>query len=164
MAMFCSLYSSPCVVFLFNICTTLHHKPKMFHLNYVIPWLQPLDCKYFKFFDVSGLEKTCLLCWKSNTPIICRLDPIAPDRCVVREPKDLILRSIVACLPAWWRFAQCVRRYFDEGRRANPHLLNAGKYSTVWLVVVFSTLTEYNQGELKRTNRILSLITAPSTS
>ncbi|KAG9510020.1 Xenotropic and polytropic retrovirus receptor 1, partial [Fragariocoptes setiger] len=67
------------------------------------------------------------------------------DRCVVREPKDLILRSIVACLPAWWRFAQCVRRYFDEGRRANPHLLNAGKYSAVWLVVLFSTLTEYTQ-------------------
>lgn len=75
------------------------------------------------------------------------MTPTAPDRCVVREPKDLILRSIVACLPAWWRFAQCVRRYFDEGRRANPHLLNAGKYSTVWLVVAFSTLTEHNQGK-----------------
>lgn len=89
--------------------------------------------------------------------MICRLDSTAPDRCVVREPKDLILRAIVACLPAWWRFAQCVRRYFDEGRRANPHLLNAGKYSTVWLVVAFSTLTEYNQGKLAQTNRTLSL-------
>lgn len=66
---------------------------------------------------------------------------------MVREPRDLLLRSIVACLPAWWRFAQCVRRYFDEGRRANPHLLNAGKYSTVWLVVIFSTLTEHYQGK-----------------
>lgn len=71
----------------------------------------------------------------------------ALDRCVVREPKDLIIRSLVACLPAWWRFAQCVRRYFDEGRRANPHLLNAGKYSTVWLVVIFSTMTEWTQGK-----------------
>lgn len=66
---------------------------------------------------------------------------------MVRDPKDFLIRALVACLPAWWRFAQCVRRYFDEGRRANPHLLNAGKYSTVWLVVAFSTLTEYYQGE-----------------
>lgn len=70
---------------------------------------------------------------------------IDPDRCIERETRDLVLRTIVACLPAWWRFAQCVRRYFDEGRRVNPHLLNAGKYSTVWLVVIFSTLMEYNQ-------------------
>lgn len=45
-------------------------------------------------------------------------------------------------MPAWWRFAQCVRRYFDEGHHANPHLLNACKYATAWLVVIFSTLTE----------------------
>ena len=49
------------------------------------------------------------------------------------------VRPFVACLPAWFRFAQCLRRYKDT-RHAFPHLVNAGKYSTSFFVVAFSTL------------------------
>ena len=49
------------------------------------------------------------------------------------------IRPVVACLPAWFRFAQCLRRYKDT-RQAFPHLVNAGKYSTAFFVVAFSTL------------------------
>jgi hypothetical protein len=49
------------------------------------------------------------------------------------------LRVMVAVLPAWWRFAQCMRRYYDT-KEANPHLINAGKYSTSFFVVVFSAV------------------------
>ena len=49
------------------------------------------------------------------------------------------IRPLVACLPAWFRFAQCLRRYKDT-RQAFPHLVNAGKYSTAFFVVAFSTL------------------------
>lgn len=49
------------------------------------------------------------------------------------------IRPIIACLPAWFRFAQCLRRYRDT-RNAFPHLVNAGKYSTTFFVVLFSTL------------------------
>ena len=49
------------------------------------------------------------------------------------------IRPVVACLPAWFRFAQCLRRYRDT-REAFPHLVNAGKYSTTFFVVIFSTL------------------------
>ena len=49
------------------------------------------------------------------------------------------LRVVVAVLPAWWRFAQCMRRYYDT-KEANPHLINAGKYSTSFFVVVFSAV------------------------
>ena len=49
------------------------------------------------------------------------------------------IRPVVACLPAWFRFAQCLRRYKDT-RQAFPHLVNAGKYSTSFFVVAFSTL------------------------
>lgn len=49
------------------------------------------------------------------------------------------IRPFVACLPAWFRFAQCLRRYKDT-RQAFPHLVNAGKYSTAFFVVAFSTL------------------------
>lgn len=57
--------------------------------------------------------------------------------------KDFIIRPIVNCLPAWFRFAQCLRRYKDS-KEAFPHLLNAGKYSTTFLVVLFATLRAYH--------------------
>ncbi|XP_078686363.1 solute carrier family 53 member 1-like isoform X1 [Branchiostoma floridae x Branchiostoma belcheri] len=50
------------------------------------------------------------------------------------------IRSVVACLPAWFRFAQCLRRYRDT-RHAFPHLVNAGKYSTSFFVIAFATLS-----------------------
>lgn len=53
--------------------------------------------------------------------------------------KDWVIRPIVSCLPAWFRFAQCVRRYRDT-KEAFPHLVNAGKYSSTFLVVLFATL------------------------
>ncbi|GFN77603.1 xenotropic and polytropic retrovirus receptor 1 [Plakobranchus ocellatus] len=49
------------------------------------------------------------------------------------------IRAIVSCLPAWWRFAQCLRRYMDT-KRVKPHIWNAGKYSTTFFVVIFSTI------------------------
>ncbi|KAK1801462.1 hypothetical protein P4O66_022724 [Electrophorus voltai] len=49
------------------------------------------------------------------------------------------LRAIIHCLPAWFRFIQCLRRYRDT-KRAFPHLVNAGKYSTTFFVVAFAAL------------------------
>lgn len=61
---------------------------------------------------------------------------------------SLIVRPIVNCLPAWFRFAQCIRRYRDS-KEAFPHLANAGKYSTTFLVVISNTLCAYNAGKLQ---------------
>ncbi|KAG7487803.1 hypothetical protein MATL_G00027370 [Megalops atlanticus] len=49
------------------------------------------------------------------------------------------VRAIIQCLPAWLRFVQCLRRYRDT-KRAFPHLVNAGKYSTTFFVVTFAAL------------------------
>ncbi|XP_030607136.1 xenotropic and polytropic retrovirus receptor 1 homolog [Archocentrus centrarchus] len=49
------------------------------------------------------------------------------------------VRAVIKCLPAWFRFVQCLRRYRDT-KRAFPHLVNAGKYSTTFFVVTFSAL------------------------
>lgn len=49
------------------------------------------------------------------------------------------IRSLVACLPAWFRFAQCLRRYRDT-KLIFPHVVNAGKYSTTFFVQLFATL------------------------
>ncbi|XP_003974240.1 xenotropic and polytropic retrovirus receptor 1a [Takifugu rubripes] len=57
------------------------------------------------------------------------------------------LRAVIQCLPAWFRFIQCLRRYRDT-KRAFPHLVNAGKYSTTFFVVTFAALyaTHREQG------------------
>lgn len=49
------------------------------------------------------------------------------------------IRPVLGCLPAWWRFSQCLRRYRDT-RLAFPHLVNAGKYATTFFVVIFHSL------------------------
>jgi xenotropic and polytropic retrovirus receptor 1 len=64
--------------------------------------------------------------------------------------KNFIIRPIVNCLPAWFRFAQCLRRYRDS-REAFPHLVNAGKYSTTFLVVIFATLRSFNSSKYEST-------------
>lgn len=48
-----------------------------------------------------------------------------------------ILHPIVAILPAYFRFAQCIRRYRDT-KEASPHLVNAAKYATSFFVVIFA--------------------------
>ncbi|KAG9293473.1 hypothetical protein G9A89_009197 [Geosiphon pyriformis] len=45
---------------------------------------------------------------------------------------------IIASLPPWWRFLQCLRRYKDTGQ-SYPHLLNAGKYSSSILAIIFAS-------------------------
>ncbi|XP_058445291.1 solute carrier family 53 member 1 [Malaya genurostris] len=60
--------------------------------------------------------------------------------------ENYIIRPLVNCLPAWFRFAQCLRRYRDS-KEAFPHLVNAGKYSTTFCVVIFATLRSYHASE-----------------
>lgn len=48
------------------------------------------------------------------------------------------VRIFVAMLPAWFRFAQCLRRYYTT-KKVHPHLVNAGKYSTTFLTVALSS-------------------------
>ncbi len=57
---------------------------------------------------------------------------------------DNWVRAVVMALPAWFRFAQCCRRYRDT-REAFPHLVNAGKYSTTFFVVLFATLRSWKE-------------------
>ncbi|XP_069465189.1 xenotropic and polytropic retrovirus receptor 1 homolog [Ambystoma mexicanum] len=47
--------------------------------------------------------------------------------------------GLIQCLPPWLRFAQCLRRYHDTGSRF-PHLVNAGKYGTVFIMVALAVL------------------------
>lgn len=59
-----------------------------------------------------------------------------------------MIRPVVAILPAYWRFAQCIRRYRDT-REAFPHLVNAAKYATSFFVVIFAYKFQTTAGELQ---------------
>ncbi|XP_078488792.1 xenotropic and polytropic retrovirus receptor 1 homolog [Ciona intestinalis] len=49
------------------------------------------------------------------------------------------LRAILQCYPAFIRFVQCLRRFYDS-QKWFPHLVNAGKYSTTFFRVTFQAL------------------------
>ena len=55
------------------------------------------------------------------------------------------VRVIVLTLPTWWRTAQCMRRYYNT-QMISPHLLNAGKYSSFFLVVIMFAVTDAVRG------------------
>jgi hypothetical protein len=52
------------------------------------------------------------------------------------ENEDIAL-VIIACIPSWFRFAQCLNKY-NETKQAFPHLVNAAKYASGVLIVVLS--------------------------
>ncbi|XP_033330944.1 solute carrier family 53 member 1 [Megalopta genalis] len=131
-------------VFLFNPTKTLRHEARFwalrvlgrifcapfFYVGFADFWLADqlnslhtvfLDFQYFVCFYVQNSS------WTSVTDA---------ETCIMRE---LSMRPFVACLPAWFRFAQCLRRYRDT-KEAFPHLVNAAKYATSFFVVVFSYL------------------------
>ncbi|XP_017307517.1 xenotropic and polytropic retrovirus receptor 1 homolog [Ictalurus punctatus] len=69
---------------------------------------------------------------------------------LIRESEDWERQSkvvicLIQCFPPWLRFAQCLRHFWDSGNTV--HLLNAGKYSTVFLMVTFASL--YNTAREK---------------
>ncbi|CAG2104582.1 unnamed protein product [Medioppia subpectinata] len=97
-------------------------------LNSIVPVLQDFEfliCYYFNFYTITSHKEF----------------ETSSDCCITSTTTDLLIRTFVACLPAWFRFAQCLRRYKDDRRGLFPHVVNAGKYSTTFFVVIFSTLT-----------------------
>lgn len=81
--------------------------------------------------------------------------------------KYVILRPILTVLPAWFRFAQCFRRFRDTKEKL-PHLANAAKYSTTFFVILFSTLYSSAQSSIFQNTFfyfwILSLLVSSSYS
>lgn len=99
-------------------------------LNSLVPLLmdaQYFTCFYYHYFTTSGSI------------------PKPEDRLCISSPFFIIwIRALVSCLPAWFRFAQCVRRWKDDRRGPFPHLVNAGKYSTTFFVVIFASLNQWS--------------------
>ncbi|EDW82856.1 uncharacterized protein Dwil_GK10223 [Drosophila willistoni] len=67
--------------------------------------------------------------------------------------KEDMFVPISRCLPAWFRFAQCFRRFRDSGSKSVDYLINAGKYSTTFFVVFFSTMRMHTESGYSNTFR-----------
>jgi len=52
---------------------------------------------------------------------------------------------VIALMPFYWRFMQCLRRYRDT-REAFPHLVNAGKYFTAVIYTVIGLANRDRNG------------------
>lgn len=66
------------------------------------------------------------------------------------ERKSKVVISLIQCFSPWLRFAQCLRQFWDSGNTV--HLLNAGKYSTVFLMVTFAGLYNTARGSSVKIN------------
>uniref|UniRef100_A0A1I8NM67 EXS domain-containing protein n=1 Tax=Stomoxys calcitrans TaxID=35570 RepID=A0A1I8NM67_STOCA len=87
-----------------------------------------LDLKYMMCFY------TCNPKWSDN---------FEASKCL---ETDYLVNAIVLCLPAWFRFAQSLRRYRDT-KQVHPFLVNAGKYFTTFPMVLFATLMAYHKAD-----------------
>lgn len=71
---------------------------------------------------------------------------------------------MVAALPAWFRCAQCLRRWYDENWLP-LHAYNAGKYFCMVSVVFLSSISQYHSSHLEMdTLRIIWIVAALFTS
>ena len=59
-------------------------------------------------------------------------------QCIEPATLSIYIRPIIACLPSYWRFAQCIR--ISVTKRSLAQLVNAGKYLSQVPVVAFSSL------------------------
>ncbi|XP_063049942.1 solute carrier family 53 member 1-like [Engraulis encrasicolus] len=67
------------------------------------------------------------------------------DYLPAEQVSSLAVTCLIQCLPPWLRLVQCLRQFWDT--RDIIHLLNAGKYSTVFLMVMFAGL--YNRARVQ---------------
>uniref|UniRef100_A0A8D0W2N1 EXS domain-containing protein n=1 Tax=Sus scrofa TaxID=9823 RepID=A0A8D0W2N1_PIG len=118
---------------LFRVFTAPFHKvgfadfwlaDQLNSLSVILMDLEYMICFYS--FELKWDESGGLLPNDSEEPEIC-------------HKYSYGVRAVVQCIPAWLRFIQCLRRYRDT-KRAFPHLVNAGKYSTTFFMVTFAAL------------------------
>nr|XP_014087453.1 xenotropic and polytropic retrovirus receptor 1-like [Bactrocera oleae] len=101
-----------------------------FHVGFAEFWLgDQLNSLAYCLVDYA--YTVCFYC--TNFDLNNASDPPA---CLARNQ---LLFPIVLVLPAWFRFAQCLRRYHDT-RKVFPFIVNAGKYSMSFPVALFGYL------------------------
>lgn len=132
------------LLYLINPIKILHHSSRMWLLKILFRIVTaPFHHVGFADFWLADQLNSLAMVLLDFEYMICfysfEVDWLGGDRPEVCTMKKYGIRTIVSILPAWWRFAQCLRRFRDT-KLVFPHVVNAGKYSTSFLVALFSTL------------------------
>uniref|UniRef100_T1HVP6 Small molecule transporter n=4 Tax=Rhodnius prolixus TaxID=13249 RepID=T1HVP6_RHOPR len=109
-----------------------------YHVGFADFWL----ADQFNSLVTVFMDFHFMLCFYLTSTSWMATDGAVMDEC--QGTTALITGALVNCIPAWMRFAQCLRRFRDS-KEAFPHLVNAGKYSTTFFVVIFNSLKKYNK-------------------
>lgn len=107
-----------------------------FSVNFADFWLGD----QFNSMTIVFVDFKNLLCFCVRNPFLS--ENYKHEKC---EVDDVAINACVSCLPAWLRFAQCLRQYRDN-RKPHPYLTNAGKYATVFPTILFAALTNAYRG------------------
>ncbi|XP_016956254.1 xenotropic and polytropic retrovirus receptor 1 [Drosophila biarmipes] len=129
--------------FLLNPTKTFHHEARYWALRVLMRVIMAPFC-FVNFADFwladqlnsmvpAFLDIPFLICFFGRSPTWHKAG-MAASHCVEYVS---LLHPIVAILPAYFRFAQCIRRYRDT-KESFPHLVNAAKYATSFFVVIFA--------------------------
>ncbi|XP_036672323.3 solute carrier family 53 member 1 [Drosophila suzukii] len=129
--------------FLLNPTKTFHHEARYWALRVLMRVIMAPFC-FVNFADFwladqlnsmvpAFLDIPFLICFFGRSPTWHKAGKAA-SHCVEYVS---LLHPIVAILPAYFRFAQCIRRYRDT-KESFPHLVNAAKYATSFFVVIFA--------------------------
>ncbi|XP_043647916.1 xenotropic and polytropic retrovirus receptor 1 isoform X2 [Drosophila teissieri] len=129
--------------FLLNPTKTFHHEARFWAIRILIRVIMAPFC-FVNFADFwladqlnsmvpAFLDIPFLICFFGRSPTWHKAGKAA-SHCVEYVS---LLHPIVAILPAYFRFAQCIRRYRDT-KESSPHLVNAAKYATSFFVVIFA--------------------------
>ncbi|KAG0419269.1 Xenotropic and polytropic retrovirus receptor 1 like protein, partial [Dictyocoela muelleri] len=65
---------------------------------------------------------------------------------------QFLFQTLLILLPSWFRFAQCLRRYRDTKQKF-PHLVNAGKYASGFLVSITNTIRRATNRQYQNTRQ-----------
>ena len=64
------------------------------------------------------------------------------NSCDTSNTTTTLIINCLKILPFWWRFAQCIRRYYDDSNHTN-HIINAGKYLSSIITVLCISVQRY---------------------
>jgi hypothetical protein len=107
------------VAYIFGSPFTFIHFPHFFIADQLVSVVIVLyDIEYFLCYLINDA-------WTETIPPSC-------------DSNYRYMLPMLAFLPPFWRFMQCLRRYVDTGQRRQ--LANAGKYSVAFFVIAFSFL------------------------
>ncbi|KAF2073107.1 hypothetical protein CYY_005576 [Polysphondylium violaceum] len=125
----------------------------------------PLKSVKFKDFFMGDQLSSLVLMMVQFSSIICfySVDVWRDVEDSTCSAKARYINPFISGLPAWWRFIQCLRRYYDS--KDFVHLRNALKYFLSIMTVFFSAMDSfYSEDGWESSWRIIWLLVAMSNS